>query len=150
MGGHWIRKKNRQKQQRTINYWGDDRGGWTPPHPPLKNYWGGCITPIPSGFTPLTVMQDFEAKKIALSIFLEELRIEPGCGGSKLGSITITLPSLQYCRDKLLYLNQMYEKKAMARAWAFAWIASTVFFLRWNGLKSDLKQCLKHIFRGGD
>ena len=27
------------------------------------------------------------------------------------------------------YLNQMYEKKAMARAWAYAWQASTVWIV---------------------
>ena len=26
----------------------------------------------------------------------------------------------------MLYLSQMYEKKAMACAWAFAWLASTI------------------------
>ena len=40
--------------------------------------------------------------------------------GWKLGTIITTLPSLQQCSDKMLYLNQMYEKKATARAWAFA------------------------------
>ena len=29
----------------------------------------------------------------------------------------------------------MYEKKAMARAWAFAWLAST-YFIHWSGLNS--------------
>ena len=42
--------------------------------------------------------------------------IEPGCGGWKPSTITTTLCSLQQCKDKMSYLNQMYKKKAMARA----------------------------------
>ena len=40
--------------------------------------------------------------------------------------LTTTLCSLQQYCHKMSYLNQMYEKKAMARAWTYAWLASTV------------------------
>ena len=45
---------------------------------------------------------------------------EPGCSGWKLSTITTTLRSLQLCNDKMPYLNQMYDKKAIA------WLACTV------------------------
>ena len=51
----------------------------------------------------------------------------PGEEGWELSMLTTTLPSLQQYRDKMSYLNQMYEKKAMARAWAFPWLTSTKF-----------------------
>ena len=84
----------------------------------------------------LTVMQGFEAKKDSLCISFQvpaycithaqPNRVSnPGVEGWKLSTIPTTLPSLQQCRDKMSYLNQMYEKKAMARALAFAWLAST-------------------------
>ena len=57
----------------------------------------------------------------------------PDAEGWELSVITTTLPSLQQCIDKMSYLNQMYEKKAMARAWAFAWLASTDMEV-WNGI----------------
>ena len=31
----------------------------SPPHPPLKNYWGGCIPPIPPGIYAPTLLQGF-------------------------------------------------------------------------------------------
>ena len=43
------------------------------------------------------------------------VRIEPGCDGWKLSTITPALCCLQQCNDKMSYLNQMYEKKAVAR-----------------------------------
>ena len=46
--------------------------------------------------------------------------------------ITTTLCSLQQCSNKMSYLNQMYEKKAMAHAWAFAWLVLLVTNA-WNG-----------------
>ena len=79
-------------------------------------------------------MQGFEAKKkIALCIFfpisrvlctsllrllpfhtfVTQVRIEPGCDGRKANMLTTTLRQSQQCYDKLLYLNQMFEKKAM-------------------------------------
>ena len=80
-------------------------------------------------------MQGFEAKNTSLraypSSFLRTasilrilslhaiatlVRIVPRCEGWKLSMITTTLRSLQQCIDKMSYLNQMYEKKATARA----------------------------------
>ena len=81
----------------------------------------------------LTVMQGFEAKKkycsvhflfLVLSIasilqilpfyaFVTQVRIELGCDGWKANALTTTQHQLQQCNDKMLYLNQMYEKKAM-------------------------------------
>ena len=34
------------------------------------------------------------------------------------------------------YLNQMYEKKAIARAWAFAWLASTAILSSRGGVEN--------------
>ena len=80
-------------------------------------------------------MQGFEAKKSLLrayhSPFLRtvstirilpfhaiatQMQSEPRCDGWKLCTITTTLCILQQCIDKMSYLNQMSEKKAMARA----------------------------------
>ena len=71
-------------------------------------------------------MQDFEAKKknnpricfpypsvlriFPFHSFAPLAGIEPGCDGWQLGAITITLRSLHQLIDKMLYLNQMYEK----------------------------------------
>ena len=49
------------------------------------------------------------------SLIATQVRIEPWCDGWKLSMITTTLRSFQQCNDKMSYLNQMYEKKAMAR-----------------------------------
>ena len=84
-------------------------------------------------------MQGFEAKKrllrafpspflhtasilriLPFHAFATQARIEPWCGGWKLSAITTTLRSLQQCNDKMSYLNQMYEKKAMALCMIFA------------------------------
>ena len=83
-----------------------------------------------------TVMQGFEAKEDsavhpfqvpAYCITHAQLNREPypSAEGWELCIITTTPPTLQQWTDKMSYLNQMYEKKAMARAWAFAWLAST-------------------------
>ena len=80
-------------------------------------------------------------KKIALSIFFQvpayciphaqpNRESNPGAEGWELSIIITTPPSLQHCSDKMSYWNQMYDKKAMARAWAFAWLASTVMNTR--------------------
>ena len=92
----------------------------------------------------LTVMQGFKANKRLLCAFpypflrvasilrihpfhafATQARIDPGCSGWKPSTITTTLRSLQQCNDKMSYLNQMYEKKAMAPCVTFAWLAST-------------------------
>ena len=74
----------------------------------------------------------------------------PGVEGWYLSMFTTTLRSLQQCSDRMSYLNQMYEKKAMARAWAFAWLASSQMLAitnltqiskqRFNELKSEVLQ----------
>ena len=51
-----------------------------------------------------------------LSVNIVGSMIEPRSDGWKLSTITTTLRSLQQCIGKMSYLNQMYEKKAMARA----------------------------------
>ena len=80
----------------------------------------------------LTVMQSFEAKErllyafsfpfqstasilciLPFHTFVTQVRLEPRCDGWKENALTTTLRQLQQCNDKMLYLNQMYEKKAM-------------------------------------
>ena len=39
-----------------------------------------------------------------------------GVDGRELSVLTTRPPSLQHCSNKMSYLNQMYEKKAMSRA----------------------------------
>ena len=52
----------------------------------------------------------------------DSMQSQPKCESNprtnvrNLSTITTTLCSLQQCNDKMSYLNQMYEKKAMARA----------------------------------
>ena len=57
---------------------------------------------------------------------LTQVWIEPRCSGWKPSMITTTQCSLQQCNDKMSYLNQMYEKKAMAPCVTFACLASTL------------------------
>ena len=74
----------------------------------------------------LTVMQDFEAKKDSYDIFQDPAycitfaqpiwELNPDAEVRELSVLTTTPPSLHHCRDQMSYLNQMYEKKAMARA----------------------------------
>ena len=75
----------------------------------------------------LTVMQGFEAKKkIAMYIFQVPAycitfaqpicELNPGAEVRELSVLNTTPPSLKHYRDQMSYLNQMYEKKAMARA----------------------------------
>ena len=73
----------------------------------------------------LTVMQGFEAKKDSYEHLLPGSCItfaqpiceaNPGAEGRELSVLTTKPPSLQHSSDKMLYLNQMYEKKAMACA----------------------------------
>ena len=52
--------------------------------------------------------------------FATQAQIETGCSGWKPSMITTTLRSLQQCTDKMPYLNQMYEKKAMVPCVTFA------------------------------
>ena len=40
----------------------------------------------------------------------------PGAEGRELSVLATAPPTLQHCGDKMSYLNQMYEEKAMARA----------------------------------
>ena len=87
----------------------------------------------------LTVMQGLEAKKrllrafpsqflrtasilriLSFHTFATQARIEPGCSGWKLSTITTTLRSLQQYYDKMLYFKQMFEKKPMAPCVTFA------------------------------
>ena len=82
----------------------------------------------------LTVMQGFQAKKRLLRafpfpvlhtastlrirlfhMFATQARIESGCDGWKANVLTTILCSSQHCNDKMSYLNQMYEKKAICR-----------------------------------
>ena len=74
----------------------------------------------------LTVLQDFEAKKIVPCIFFPnpastirylsfhtfalQTRFEPGCDGWKPSAVTTTLRTLQHFADKISYFNQRYEK----------------------------------------
>ena len=77
----------------------------------------------------LTVTQGFEAKKrliyatpssilriasilciLSFHAFAPLAGFEPGCDGWKLSAVTITLRILLQFTDKMLYLNQMYEK----------------------------------------
>ena len=92
----------------------------------------------------LTVMQGFEANKdsfvhllpssyILYHICTTHPRIESGCVGLRAEYHNHYTASLQQCNDKMSYLNQMYENKAMARAWAFAWLASTYEYgMEWS------------------
>ena len=59
-------------------------------------------------------MQGFEAKKGSYVHPISEPN--PGAEGRELGVLTARPPSLQHINDKMSYLNQMYEKKAMVRA----------------------------------
>ena len=51
--------------------------------------------------------------------------IEPGWGWLVAEHDNHYTAQLTQCSDKMSYLNQMYEKKAKAHAWAFAWLACT-------------------------
>ena len=57
---------------------------------------------------------------LSFHAFATQARIEPGCSGWKLSTITTTLRSLQQYYDKMLYFKQMFEKKAMAPCVTFA------------------------------
>ena len=97
-----------------------------------KSCWHVIAIPQASIATPnLTVMQGFEAKKdCSIDIFppflvlhilpfhaiATPVRIEPEYNGWELSTITTTLCRLQQSNDKMSFLNQMYEKKAMAHA----------------------------------
>ena len=69
----------------------------------------------------LTVMQGFEPKKdnyIHLHpgsiTYAQSIReSNPDAEGRELSVLTTRPPNLQICSDKMSYLNQMYEKKAI-------------------------------------
>ena len=94
-----------------------------------KSCWHVIAIPQASIAAPtLTVMQGFEEKKdcsvYIFSLFLilhilpfhaiaTPVRIEREYDGWKLSTTTTTLCFLQQCSDKMSYLNQMHEKKAI-------------------------------------
>ena len=89
-----------------------------------------ALIPAPT----LTEMQGFQANKRMLRAspfpllhtasilrvlpfhdFVTRARIEPVCNGWEAHAITTRLCQTQRCNIKMLYLNQMYEKKAIDR-----------------------------------